>query len=88
MENRNGLLIDFQVNHATGIAERESALSMLSENVEVGGATVAGDKATTTAPGSGAPLARTREPSCSAAGAQAARGSAPCDRSGARRAHR
>jgi transposase len=44
MENRNGLPIDLQVNNATGTAERESALSMLSDNVEVAGATVAGDK--------------------------------------------
>jgi transposase len=44
MENRNGLLVDLQVNHATGTAERESGLAMLAENVNVVGATVAGDK--------------------------------------------
>jgi len=44
MENRNGLLVDLRVDHATGTAERENALAMLAENVVVDGATVAGDK--------------------------------------------
>jgi transposase len=43
MENRNGLLVDLRVDHATGTAERESALAMLAEIVPAG-ATVAGDK--------------------------------------------
>ena len=29
IENRNGLLVDFEVTHATGFAEREAALTML-----------------------------------------------------------
>lgn len=44
MENRNGLLVDLQIGHATGTAERECALSMLKANVTVAHATVAGDK--------------------------------------------
>lgn len=44
MENRNGLLVDLRVDHATGTAERENALAMLAENGVVDGATVAGDK--------------------------------------------
>lgn len=44
MENRNGLLVDFVVDYATGIAERECALRMLADNVDVTTATVAGDK--------------------------------------------
>jgi IS5 family transposase len=44
MENRNGLLVDFRVEHATGIAERESALAMLADHVDASGATVGGDK--------------------------------------------
>ena len=43
MENRNGLLVDFRVDTATGIAERESALVMLAAHA-TDGATVAGDK--------------------------------------------
>jgi transposase len=44
MENRNGLLVDLHVNHATGTAERESALTMLADNVDAARASVAGDK--------------------------------------------
>ena len=44
MENRNGLLVDLRIDHATGTAERESALALLGENVEVTGATAGGDK--------------------------------------------
>lgn len=44
MENRNGLLVDLRIDHATGIAERESALALLAENVEAADATVGGDK--------------------------------------------
>lgn len=44
MENRNGLLVDLKVDHATGTAERECALSLLKTNVTVEHATVAGDK--------------------------------------------
>ncbi len=45
MENRNGLLVDFRVVQASGYAERETAISMLDE--ELPGSkrvTVAGDK--------------------------------------------
>jgi transposase len=44
MENRNGLLVDLRIDHATGTAERESALALLAENVDVADATVGGDK--------------------------------------------
>jgi transposase len=44
MENRNGLLVDLRIDHATGIAERESALALLAENVDAADATVGGDK--------------------------------------------
>lgn len=43
MENRNGLLVDFQVDEANGFAERTNALEMLWEHVPEG-ATVGGDK--------------------------------------------
>ena len=33
MENRNGLLVDFDVTQASGTAEREAALSMIDESV-------------------------------------------------------
>jgi transposase len=36
MENRNGLIVDLRVEQATGLAERESALTMLDEHVEGG----------------------------------------------------
>jgi transposase len=52
MENRNGLLVDLRIDHATGTAERESALALLAENVEVTGATGAATRATTSAPSS------------------------------------
>lgn len=46
MENRNGLLVDFRVEEANGIAERDTALLMLAENVrQSGGVTVGADKA-------------------------------------------
>jgi len=44
MENRNGLLVDLHINHATGTAERESALTLLANNVAAPRASVAGDK--------------------------------------------
>jgi len=45
MENRNGLLVDIRVTHATGYAERETALAMLEEDLPGSGKlTVAGDK--------------------------------------------
>jgi transposase len=43
MENRNGLLVDFQVVTATGTAEREAALTMLKAHTK-GRATVGADK--------------------------------------------
>jgi hypothetical protein len=33
MENRNGLIVDFQIDEANGFAERRTALSMLEGNV-------------------------------------------------------
>lgn len=45
MENRNGLLVDFRVALATGYAERESAISMVDEELPGSNrVTVAGDK--------------------------------------------
>jgi transposase len=45
IENRNGLLVDFQMDQADGRAERRSALEMLDENLPGRGRiTVAGDK--------------------------------------------
>lgn len=45
MENRNGLLIDFRIEEATGTAERDVALEMLKDALpEATRATVAGDK--------------------------------------------
>jgi transposase len=45
IENRNGLLVDFQMDEADGHAERRSALEMLDENLPgQGRITVAGDK--------------------------------------------
>jgi transposase len=43
MENRNGLLVDFQVDEANGTAERTNALEMLWKHAKPG-ATVGGDK--------------------------------------------
>lgn len=44
MENRNGLVVDVAVTHATGTAEREAALEMLQRSVTRKGATVGADK--------------------------------------------
>jgi len=46
MENRNGLLVDVRISHATGFAERETALELLEEDVasKCRRATVAADK--------------------------------------------
>ena len=48
MENRNGLLVDFQVDEANGTAERTNALEMLWEHAHPG-ATIGGDKGYDTA---------------------------------------
>jgi transposase len=39
MENRNGLIVDTEVEHATGTAERDSALAMLERQPQDGGET-------------------------------------------------
>jgi hypothetical protein len=45
MENRNGLIVDVQITHASGTAEREAALAMLERrNSKHKRATVAADK--------------------------------------------
>ncbi len=45
IENRNGLLVDFQMDEANGTAERQNAIEMLDANVPgTGRITVAGDK--------------------------------------------
>jgi|SRR5579871_3233872 len=44
IENRNGLLVDFQVDEANGTAERDIAIDMLEVHLSGRGATVAGDK--------------------------------------------
>jgi len=44
IENRNGLLVDFQVDEANGYAERLAALDMMDVNLMGRYATVAGDK--------------------------------------------
>jgi hypothetical protein len=45
MENRNGLLVDFQIKEANGTAERDAALEMLDENkLKRGAVTLGGDK--------------------------------------------
>jgi IS5 family transposase len=45
IENRNGLLVDFQMDEADGRAERRNALEMLDQNVSGHGRiTLAGDK--------------------------------------------
>ena len=50
MENRNGLLVDFRIQHATGTAERQVALEMLDDELPGGRRiTVAGDKGYDTA---------------------------------------
>jgi transposase len=43
MENRNGLIVDAMVTAATGMAERDAALTMLGELPEGGRITVGGD---------------------------------------------
>jgi transposase len=46
MENRNGLVVDAQLTHATGTAEREAALAMLARRAGRGGRlTLGADKA-------------------------------------------
>lgn len=50
MENRNGLVVDEQLTHATGTAEREAALAMLDEQPGQQHKTVAADKAYDQAP--------------------------------------
>jgi transposase len=49
MENRNGLIIDARLTHATGTAEPEAALAMLGEVPYGGRVTVGADKAYDTA---------------------------------------
>jgi transposase len=44
MENRNGLVVDVQVTHATGTAEREAAKAMIERTVTKPGSTVGADK--------------------------------------------
>jgi hypothetical protein len=40
MENRNGLVVDVQTQHASGTAEREAALAMARRMIDKAGATV------------------------------------------------
>lgn len=49
MENRNGLVVDISVTHATGTAEREAALQMVDRLPRKGRVTLAGDKGYDTA---------------------------------------
>ena len=44
MENRNGLIVDVETTQASGTAEREAAITMLTRHVRKAGATVGGDK--------------------------------------------
>ncbi|MGZ8201496.1 MAG: IS5 family transposase [Methylosarcina sp.] len=44
MENRSGLVVDVEVTHATGTAEREVAQAMIKRTVTKPGATVGADK--------------------------------------------
>jgi IS5 family transposase len=44
MENRNGLIIDGSITHATGTAEREAAVEMVADVAGEKRITVAGDK--------------------------------------------
>ena len=44
MENRNGLVVDVEITHATGTAEREAALEMCQRTISRKGATVGADK--------------------------------------------
>jgi transposase len=45
MENRTGLVVDVEVTHATGTAEREAAKTLIGRTVTKPGATVGADKA-------------------------------------------
>ncbi len=49
MENRNGLVVDACLTHATGTAEPEAALAMLKALPDAGHKTVGADKAYDTA---------------------------------------
>jgi hypothetical protein len=49
MENRHGLVVDAMLTHATGTAEREAALTMLSRMKERHRITLAADKTYNTA---------------------------------------
>jgi transposase len=44
MENRNGLIVDVQLTHATGTAEREAALTMIKQRSDSHRITVGADK--------------------------------------------
>ncbi|MGY6274755.1 hypothetical protein [Methylomonas sp. MgM2] len=44
MENRNGLVVDVEVIHATGTAKREAAHAMLKRTIRKPGATLGADK--------------------------------------------
>ena len=44
MENRSGLVVDVEITHATGTAEREAATAMIKRTVKKSGATVGADK--------------------------------------------
>ena len=44
MENRNGLVVDVEVTHATGTAEREAAETMVERSIDKPGATLGADK--------------------------------------------
>ena len=44
MENRSGLIVDVETTPATGTAERDAAITMLTRTVRKGGATIGGDK--------------------------------------------
>ena len=44
MENRNGMIVDGRLTHATGTAEPEAALEMLGERPDPGKKTIEGDK--------------------------------------------
>jgi transposase len=44
MENRTGLVVDVEVTHATGTAEREAAKRMVGRTLETSGATLGADK--------------------------------------------
>lgn len=44
MENRSGLVVDVEVTHATGTAEREAATTMIKRTITKPGATVGTDK--------------------------------------------